>query len=278
MTTTHFIQRTKGYDRSARTIEDAYRVRVDAPNDTDAAIAAVEARPVPAGYLVDNVRAAHINRNPLWFDVRITYKQPLTLGGTGADDPLTRPSTLSASYDEWTEPYDTDHTPAPDGPKPVVNSAGDPFQSFPERKAGTLVLQVTKNVATFDAVAYDAIKFTTNASAVTIRGTVYPKDTLLFLPPTVQEVYEQIGSQTYHYFTVTYRLAADANRHRHPIADRGYREQVNGEMLPILDGEKRPTEEPWPLDGSGRAKPAGSAPATLTFQPYASAAWGIDFS
>lgn len=274
MATAGFIKRTKGYDRSSKTIEDTYQVNVDIDNDVDAAIAAVEALPVPSGYIVDNVSASHINRNPQWFEVRITYKLNV-FGGESYDDPLNRPSVLSASYEEWTEAYDEDYS---DTPKPVANSAGDPFQSFPQRKNGSLVLQITKNFASFDAPGYDAVKFTTNSAAVTIRGTVYAAKTLLFLPPTVQEVWEQLGDTTHHYYTVTFRLQTDTGLHQQNIADRGYRQLVDGELVKILGGDNLPTEDPWPLDGSGVAKPAGSAPGTLTFIPYDKAAWGIDFS
>jgi len=276
MTTANFIKRTKGYDKSSKTIEDTYQVNVDTANDVDSAIAAVEAMAVPANYATDGVSATHINRNPMWYEARVTYKQSTSGGGGGADDPLSRPSVLSMSYEEWEEPYDVDHS---DTPLTVANSAGDPFQTFPQRKNGTMNIQIAKNFASFAAGPYDAIKFTTNATSVTIRGAVFLADTLLFLPPTAQEVWEQIGTTTHHYYAVTFRLAADAGKHLHQVADRGYRQIVNGKHVKIRDGDQQPTEDPWPLDGGGVAKAsAADAPATRTFQPYASASWGIDFS
>lgn len=210
MTTANFIKRSKGYDKSAKTITDVYQVQVDAANDTDDAIAAVEAVAVPGGYFTDSVNASHINRNPFWYEVTATYKQTISGGGGGADDPLERPSVLSASYEEWTEGYDIDFTTPT--PKPVTNSAGDPFQAYPQRKNGRLVLQVTKNFAAFNAV--------------------------------------------------------------------GYRQVSSGEPFPILDGNGNPTEEPWPLNGSGAPLALGATPAELTFRhrtsnPSAAICWGI---
>ncbi len=274
MVAANFINRRQGYDKSSRTIEDKYQVEVDVANDQSAAIAAVEAKSVPYGYVTESIQASHINRNPMWYEVNVTYKLN-PAGGVSDDDPLSRPSILSASYEEWTEAYDIDNS---DTPKPVVNSAGDPFQTYPQRRNGSLILQITKNIASYAAIAYDAIKFTTNANAVSINGTTYAADTLLYLPPTVQEVWEQIGANTHHYYNVTFRLAADAGKHLHKVADRGYRQLLNGKLVPILDGYNAPTEDPWPLNGTGWALGPQEVPATLTFKPYASVAWNIDFS
>lgn len=277
--TVGFISRTKGYDEGTPTIEDTYQVLVETANDTDAAIAAVEARGVPGlGYRTRSIRAAPIKRNPLWFEVTASYKG-LT-GGATSTDPLDRPSVLSGSYEEWTGPYFEDRSPTP---KLVVNSAGDRFEEMPQRKFGSLVLQVTKNVATYNAATYDAIKFTTNGLASTIKGTAYGVDTLLFLPPSVQEVYEQVGTTEYHYFTVTFRLATDADLHRHVVSDRGFKQFFLGDSVWILSGDNQPVESPWPLDGAGVALTAaqvaaGTAPAELTFLPYESKSWGVDFS
>jgi hypothetical protein len=276
MPTAIFINRSDGYDKTSKTIEDTYQVNVDAANDEESAKAAVEARPVPDGYVIDSLNASHINRNPLWFEVRVTYRQSTASGGVGADDPLARPSILSASFEEWTEPYDVDYS---DPVKPVTNSAGDPFQAYPQRKNGSLVIQITKNFAGFDAAFYDAIKFTTNASPVTIKGTTYAADVLLFLPPTAQEVNENNGSSSEHFFSTTFRLASDVGKHRQYVADRGYREIGDEGPVPIRDGVNGPTEDPWPLDGEGGAKASIDAvPEVLAFVPYRSANWGIDFS
>jgi len=275
MASVNHIKRSDGDETSQQVIEDTFNVNVDAANDSATAKALAAAIAPPVGYVISSVRATHINRNPFWYEVAVTYTKTVAGGGVGNDDPLARPSVLSASYEEWTEPYDEDFT-APT-PLTVQNSAGDPFQNLPQRKNGTPILQITKNFATMNLVALDAIKFTTNSGLVTIKGAGFAADTLLFLPPTAQEVWEQVGSTTHNYFTLNFRLAADAGKHLQKVADRGFRQVSAGDLLPILDGNGNPTEDPWPLNGLGGAKAAGAKPETLTFKPYNSASWGINF-
>ncbi len=278
-TIANFIKRSKGYTKGEKTVEDTYQCLVDALNDVDAAIAAVEAKPVPTGYILDGVTAAHINRNPLAFETRATYRQ--SVAGGGATDPLDRPSVLSGSYDEWTEDYFIDNSATP---KHVVNTAGDRFESFPQRKNGDPVLQITKNYSDLALPFYDSIKYTTNSGSVTIKGIVFAANTLLFLPPSFQEVYEQIGATTHHYFAVTFRLAADSDGHVHLIPNRGFKElNDDGDLVPILTKVGTPVETPWPLvtaDGPniGAAKPPGSTADLLEFLPYPEEDWGINFN
>lgn len=254
-----------------------YLVETTALDDGhDAAIAKVKDLPSLDGYKRESTEAEYVNRNPLWFQVTDTWTfKPESFPQD--DDPLERPSILSSTYEEWTEPYFVDED---DPAKPVVNSAGDPFDPLPQRKNGSLVLQITKNFAAFDAAGYDAIKFTTNAVAQTIRGTVYPIGSLLFLPPTVQEIYEIVNLTEHHYYQTTFRLAVDSALHVDPVEDRGLNESTTDSYrnAPILDAAGNPVTQPAPLDGAGQAKARGEEPEIITFYPYASANWGIDWT
>ncbi len=266
-------------DKVLGTLTDTYQVECEKLADgSDVAEAAVEAIAAPAGYNLKGVTSRNINRNPLWFEITANYILA-SLGGSGpgsAIPPLARPSVLTTSYDEWTEPFfkDADN-------KPVANSAGDRFDTFPQRKKGTIVLQITKNFAACNVVGYDNLKYTTNSVEVTIKGTTYAANTLLFLPVAAQEQFETVAGVAYDYFSVTFRLAADKGLHKVTVDDRGYRcRNSAGELVPILDKTGVPVTTPWTLDGHGNAVSLAPdvAPETITFRPYASAAWGIDFS
>lgn len=273
------IARARDFSTGSSSISVEYLVETTALTDGAAAAeAAVIALGSPSGHYLKSIRSDYIERNPLWYKVVVTHVSS-TAGGATSGSPLDRPSILSSSYEEWTEAYFEDETSPT--PKLVTNSMGERFESLPERKRGSLVLQVTKNFASFPADDYDNRKFTTNSVAVPIKGTIYPIDSLLFLPPTVQETYETVGITEYHYYATTFRLAVDAiDLHKHKIEDRGFvqQESLSTSVEPILDEFGFPVREPWPLNGSGVAKNRDEAPAVLTFSPYASMNWGIDFS
>jgi len=270
----NLIARKKGNRSDRQTWEYTYLVQTtDLADGPSVALAAVTALLPPSGYRLTDVDSAHRQRNPLWFQVVAIYER--NTAGVEGDDPLARPSILTGSWEEWTEAYFID---ADD--KLVVNFAGDRFEDFLQRKRGSMVLQITKNLATFPAPTYDAIKFTTNSVAETIRGTIYPIDTLLFLPPTVNEQYETVGETEFHYYATTFRLAADEAFHQHTIEQRGYQQLVGdpAEKLPILDDAGEPVAAPWPLNSDGTAKAIGAAADVEAFRPYERANWGIDFS
>jgi len=271
------IARRKEYPGDGATRTDTYLVGTTALEDgADAAISKVEDDfSPPSGFQRDAIGAEHINRNPLWFQVTVTYKQ--ILGGGGAtDDPLTRPSILTSSYEEWTEAYFKDES---DPVKVLVNSAGDVYDPLPKRRNGSMILQITKNHSSFPAPSYDAIKFTLNAVNVTIRGTTYLAGVLLFLPATVREMYEVVGTTEFHYYQTTFRLAVDSGLHAENIENRGFNEYVpGGKLRPIVDDTGNPVNMPWALDSGGLAKDAGAEPSVTAYQPYASVDWGLDFS
>lgn len=266
------IGRTKSFENNARTTRVTYQAKVTGmdPGEIASELATSQAQDltVPTGYYFKSADASHINRNPEWLTVTVTYTDERTsTGGTHTDDPLDRPSILSMSYDEWTEPYFEDSND-----DEVVNTAGDVFENPPQRKRGTMVLQITKNFATLAASAYDTIKFTTNASQVTIKGTVFAVRTLLFLPISAQEIYEG----EHNYYQVTFRIAVDEDEHVQVVANRGYREKVGSEIKDIIiDG--KPTADPWPLNSDGTKATAPPATA-ITFVPYPSATWGVNFN
>jgi len=228
-----------------------------------------------AGWYCSKLTSEPWEGSPLWFKVEIAQDLPIW-----PIDPTLRPAVLTGDWDEVNKIYTMDCSSTP---QPVLTSALNRLDPPPQRKTGKPTMRITKNLTSYPVVAYDAIKYTRNADAVTIKGTTYAAGTLLFLPPTVQENYEQISGNVYHYFATGYRLSADHLCHVDLASDRDYDQWITGGTgairVPILDKTGQRVTSPWPLDGLGHAMPhAGDTPATLTFVPYALASWGLDFS
>ena len=271
-----------GFQSGRQRVEYKYSVETSDMADTDADVAAAvvadaDTRLDLVGtFVLTDLNVDRKKEHPLFWDVTLSVAS--MNWPDSQPNPLLRESVFSSSYDEQTESYFLDSASTP---KAVVNSVGERFETFPLRLTGTPILQVVKNFASYAMVAYDEIKYTTNASAITIRGTTYSADTLLFKPPLVQEVVENVGGVKYHYFVVTFRLAGDHARHRDNIDDRGYHQKTPAGFIVSISLSNQTLESPntpWPLDGHGVAKPNwGDVPANLPFQPYPSVEWGIDF-
>lgn len=262
-----------GYEQGRPVIGATYIVINSELSDGEAAArAAVAALPRPSGLWTQRVTASNVNRNPLAFQVEIEYGVPSGTAST-AEDPLDRPSVLSTSYEETTETYFLDEDP--DGPKRVTNSAGDTFETLPERKTGFLIVQLQKNSANYPVLVFDLLKFTTNAEEVTIAGLAFPPNSLLFLPATIQETWERVQGEFYPYYQITYRFAVDYNLHVDEVEDLGLNELLDGYKFPILDDAKREVTKPVPLD-NGWALPWLTMGTKLTFYPYKSVTWGLE--
>jgi len=221
---------------------------------------------------LQTLSASSSKSNPLFFEVDAGYELPLDGSGT---DPLDRPSVLGGTYDETTESYFVDKSSTP---QKCVNKANDRFENFPQRRTGNLLIQITKNISTWPAIAYDTLKFTRNADAVTIRGTTYATNTLLLLPAGVAELRERVAGTNYHFYGTTFRLLTDHNLHVDSIENRGYFELVSGKRRQIFNDDGSVPTTPWPLndDGTKMASPS-DAPTLIDLEPYASVSWGLDF-
>lgn len=262
---------TFGATETTETIGYRYLVQTEAGEDFNDAKLAVVALTAPTGYLLKRLDGDTSTQNPRFHEVDVDYETPPF--ETPEEDPLLRPSEFSSNYEEFTEAYYKDADDVL-----VLNSVGDRFEGFPERKNGNLVLQITKNFETFPAVTYDDLKYTRNSVAVTIRGTTYAIGTLLMAPITAQEVREKVNGVWTTYYKTMFRIYADHGTHLHIFQDRGYFSLVGGVRRQILDVDGMPPPTPWPLDGSGAVLPPTSTPANKTFKPYESVNWGIDFS
>jgi hypothetical protein len=234
----------------------------------------------PLSIVVTSKDAEPLQDSLFHFTVTVEYAavDPVKMPG----DPLNRPPEISYSPTEGTETYFTDRSPQK---RPVVNSAGDPFESFHERECGELTLQITINEPTHNAATADAFSHTTNAAPVTIDGTTYATGTLKLSPIGATKQTETVESDgvamTFKFYRRTYTLKARREGWKDRPLDVGTNELVPDadatkppRLRPIVDAINAPVKKPWPLNGSGRKKPSmADKPAELEFLPYAEADW-----
>ncbi|MGC4031484.1 MAG: hypothetical protein QM754_07080 [Tepidisphaeraceae bacterium] len=237
-----------------------------------------------------SVEAEPVSGSARHFEVTAEYET--TTAEEQAEDPLSRPAKVSYSFQESTEAYFYDCSPAPDdwnavenGPwkgKPVTTSAGDAFEDSFEREAHQLVITVVRNEVSYSPVVADAYSNTVNDADIVIDGTTYPAGTLKLSPICSTKQTERFNSGiTVTYFETTYQFKAKADKWRDKPLDYGYNEYVPnadpskpGKLRLIVGADSVPVKRPWPLDGKGRKKPkATDVGATLEFRPYREISW-----
>jgi hypothetical protein len=160
----------------------------------------------------------------------------------------------------------------------VVNAAGAPFTNPPERQEGSKVYTIEKFVNATTKAAIDAAYLTNNEASVTIKGTTWAADELWMTDCSYQDV---DGSTLQK---ATYVIKTKKGGWSDTGLNTGFRDANGLEIMIGPDGEPvdRAGEpdatgelpsEPWPLDESGIAKPAGEVADALTFWPYVRASW-----
>ena len=235
----------------------------------------------PAAKLTDLDASPHENSDVLFI---VTGEYTTTDVGLPAN-PLDYPPEVSYSFTDATEPYFTDHS-APD-PKRTTNSAGDPFEEYLERETGFLVINLTTNEETFNVVAMDELKHSTNATPVVVDGVTFAVGTLKLSPPSAQKIIENVegqgGSiQRFKYYRVSWLLKARKAGWNDKVLDVGLNELIPNpqdatkppKLQPIANGASLAIKRPWPLNGEGRKKPSPKdKPEELEFVPYKPADW-----
>ena len=237
-----------------------------------------------------SVEAEPVSSSALQFEVTAEY-ETISLEEQ-AENPLDRPAKVAYTFQESTEAYFYDHSPAPDDwnvlkdgewkGKPVVNSAGDGFEDSFEREAHQLVITVVRNEVSYNPVIADAYSNTVNDADIVIDGITYPARTLKLSPICGTKNTEKLSSgPTVTFYEVTYQFKARADTWRDKPLDVGFNEyiadadpQKPGKLRLIVGSDSVPVKRPWPLDGKGRKKPkATDVPKVLEFQPYKELSW-----
>jgi hypothetical protein len=193
-------------------------------------------------------------------------------------NPLNRPPKYSIRKEQKQRIMWKDHTPAPDGPKPVVNSALGRFAQPVMENRSRLVIVVTRNEAFYNiplAVAFfDTVNdrvFWGNAPNHALCESI-----------TASKVWERYGNGEIGYWEVAYELHFDRDGWDLEVLDEGTFERTqelvydHGEMVRRVkvprDHDGIPYVGPILLDGHGAALSAARIAAGdveyLTFKQY----------
>lgn len=266
-----------------------FLVTCDDIADGPAAAISASAVPGPGSWLLTSPPARlsgkdcdPVQASGLHFDVLTEFTTPDPTAPP--ENPLDRPPEYSWGSADTTEPYFIDQsTNGPNGSGvPVVNTAGDAFESFLERERGEMTITMSRNEATHDAATADAYSHTVNKSSVMLDGTTFAAGTLKLSPITAQKVKEKLSDNTVvTYYKRTFLFKArHAGWRDHPL-DIGFSELKTRRSVldpvatkPIVDSNGLNVTKPYPLDGAGHKKPnATDTAAVLEFQPYTEKDW-----
>jgi hypothetical protein len=206
------------------------------------------------------------NANRTVFAVEVEYGSKTDATTAQDENPLARPARVAWDFEDKTEKYFTDRG---DPPATVTTSAGERFEELLERDTGSLTATVTKNIGPgdYDPAAALLFKDVVNEDAFTLDGRTIEVGVCKMKSYTAGEVQTENG---YDFrvarFILQFRASWDD-----VIEDRGFHESDGAGKLKEISKGTPPTkvDKPWPLDGSGAAKPnATDEPFALTFFPY----------
>lgn len=236
--------------------------------------------PGDAACTVSSLAADPISNSDRHFEVTAEYTEDDETFGIPAN-PVDRIAEVSWDSAEATNAYFLDRS---EPPKPVVNSAGDPFANDLTREEGEPVITIVVNEAEHDALAADEFSHTINLEAVKIETTTFAPGTLKLSPIKAQKVKERIEDNGVYedvtYYKRTYLLKARKGGWLDKPLDVGFNEKIGDlsigfKLRPILDATNNPIRTAQPLNGSGRLATIATPnqPVQLEFKPYKQVAW-----
>ncbi len=208
-------------------------------------------------------------------------KWAITCQYAGVSDPLAQPHDV-----EWdTVPYqeaklqEVEAMPGQPGPRPVLNSAGDPFESGVMADADRHTCVIVKNVLRYDPVAADGYQNSVNLTQV--FAAQHPPG---FDPGTAKIKLKakriRRSGNTDFYWRVTAVVEIDKRGWDARVRDAGfnYIDRVKGKqpvaMHPRFVGKAPPaTAQLLVAPGGDLADPAGAVPAPLTFRTCKRKSW-----
>ncbi len=208
-------------------------------------------------------QAAGVGRRK--FEVTVTYSIPEAALFEAL--PWDRAATIHRGSIRESVPYFIDAEDTP-----VVNPAGEPFDTMPERGKSHTVFTLVKNYQTPQWNAIEPLLDTVNQAACTINwrdgSRTYPLETLRLVEADEQPATEVVNGVTRNYYITSLTFEYNAKTFKDEILALGYQEIVAGARKPITDADGNQVVKAWPLnlDGTKKATP-DAAPEVLTFYP-----------
>lgn len=258
------------------TAERVYYAEADGPVDADLALAAsFGGVSVPAkgeAFSLTRLYCRAISRrverlSPTQFNVTVNFEDPTDGTVEEEADLLTQAAKITQQSSNTMEQYTVDADDVQ-----VRNSAGEPFDTFPERLSSGVVYTIRKYVNAATKVLIEAAERTTNAGAKTILNRAHAADTLLLAGVT----FEAEGTLFLATMTIEYLPEGWADI----VLDVGFREKVGGVWQAIKLPDGSAIARAWPLNADGTKKTnADDAADAITFYPYEQHAWtGVPLS
>jgi hypothetical protein len=233
---------------------------VETANDGSKAIPTlrVDTLPGDSTRYVSNITPKVIGPDGSLFEVKVSYDDAIIV----FENPLDEPDDIVWGASDGTATFFVDKS---DPPKPVVNTAGQPFEQFQERDDGELVVTINRNVADFDPAVSLAFKHTLNDDVITIDGQTIAARKAKIGIITAGGKQKRNGT-TFRVMTIPIKLRANWDI---TLDNYGFSQLVSGKPLPIVDAAKQPVTKPWPLNADGTKKTNSTdTPATSTFVKY----------
>lgn len=201
------------------------------------------------------------------FNIQATWER-LQGGSTPPAAPLDRDPEIRWGNESDLRPIFKDFS-SPQA-KPIVNSAGERFDELLTREFGELTLSYVVNVAAadFDVAVMTEYQHVINDAPFDVDGyTVGTGKAKLEITdaPKITE-----GATTYYRVSYFFRFKKDGWNPT-KVLDVGYNQLdlFQNKLFPITDTDGMPIRTPYPLDGSGGARPNPTdPPAELAFKGY----------
>jgi len=170
-------------------------------------------------------------------------------------NPLLQPTDIQWSFNQYEKIVDSDILN-----DAIVNSAGDPFADPVTIDDSRLVLNVTRNEATFPVSV--ALAYVNSVNSDSWYGG-NPRQWRCSNISATKQYDAEYGA----YYQVSYSFDFRVETFDHVILDRGTRELDAGNLRAIyISGS--PVTDPVLLDGAGERLPEGDPPHYLTFRCY----------
>jgi len=199
------------------------------------------------------------------------YEAQVEYSTLSYDSPLNKPVQIS-----WGAVAEQEELFIDEEDNPVMNSAGEPFESFVVRdKVEVAEVSIVRNEAAPDPAFAFQYAYTVNTNAFTLDGVSVGIGRALCLPIQISEWKEENGI-AYREVRYSIRLTSAEHGFDLRVYDIGYERlyTVPGSDPPevkrkrIKEGPEYITR-PYPLDGNGQPKDnASDKPAILTFKVY----------
>jgi hypothetical protein len=196
--------------------------------------------------------------------VDYSWYSPNDVGGGPEQNPLLMPIDVSWEYrdNEYVVLADINN-------KPLLNSAGDPYDPPFTINLPTQIMTVVRNEATYDAGLAYVYRNSINSDSFAFQSALFAKCIAItpknVFHPTIGWYYQV----TYQFEFMNPRMSADGQGWRKSLLDIGLRQidPKTGKPVPItLNGQ--PVTQGMLLDGTGKPLALNAAPIYNMFQVY----------